>query len=72
MDLRAVANHYCDQFEKDGWKEQGRGMDDMAGWSEWSTQDDIGEPVDAVFVAVRHPGTSAYFLLARAARPEAT
>ncbi len=68
MDLRDAADHYGRQFEAAGWKEGGRGNDDMVAWSKWTRQDDKGERVDALFLAAKHPGSAAIFLSAQAWR----
>jgi hypothetical protein len=68
-DLGDVAEHYSRQFEAAGWKEQGRGGDEVVAWSQWSRRDDWGRRVDAIFLAVRHPGSGGYSLTAATSIP---
>jgi hypothetical protein len=68
-DAERIAESYARQFEADGWQEDGSGRDDVAIWSRWDSHDREGQPVYALFLAVRPPGAHGYELIARVTRP---
>ncbi|MBV9279740.1 MAG: hypothetical protein JOZ41_06640, partial [Chloroflexi bacterium] len=56
-DLQAVAGHYGRQLAAAGWERQGEGRDAVTAWSAWRWEVGEGEREDALFLAVRPPGT---------------
>ena len=67
-DLQSIASHYGWQFETAGWTLESEEQDAVAARSRWTRHDEEGDPVEALFLAVRYPGAGRCFLLARASR----
>lgn len=70
FDLAAVAIHYVDELERDGWRRLDAGTSGPVAWSTWSFVDTEGATWQALLLILQRPGRHGKYALTLSAELE--